>query len=87
MRDIEQFTVAEVQNHDDTIILISTGGCIFHRPAGDFSRLPQAGEELVLESIGCRVSGLYAPKDDVWFFRWSDEDLAEQDAAAVITTE
>lgn len=85
MRDTEQFTVAEIQNHDDNIVLISTDGCIFHRPVGAFIRLPAAGEELVLESIACRVTGLYAPTDDVWLFRYSDEDLAEQDAA--VTTE
>ena len=84
-RSTEPFLVANVEPYGEVLILTSAGGCIFHRNAADFIRPPTVGEELVLESIGCRITGLYAPTDDTWLFRWNDEELAAQNAA--ITTE
>lgn len=80
-RETEPFTVANVETYGETIVLTSTHGCIFHRPAADFTRLPQLGENLQLESRACRVTGLYDPAGDTWLLRWTDEELAEQDAS------
>lgn len=80
-RDLEPFTVADIRTYGDTVVLISTDGCIFHRDISVFTRTPKVGDNLQLESIGCRVTGLYDPTCGSWLFRWSDDDLAAQDTA------
>lgn len=80
-REFEAFTVANVETFGETVVLTSTDGCIFHRAANDFTRLPRLGEDLQLESRACRVTGLYDPAGGNWLFRWTDQELAEQDAA------
>ena len=87
-RDLEPFIVRDVRTTGSPVtptspvILMSSSGVVFFRLAGDFTRIPVAGEELVLETRGSRITGLHDPAADSWLFRWSDADLAAQDSAA-----
>lgn len=79
-RRLEPYVVSTVTRIDDLLALVSTSGVVFSREVSGFTRLPQAGDQLYLETLdGLRITGLR--DDDGWLFWLSDQDLVEQERA------
>lgn len=79
-RRLEPYVVESVMHLGDNLALVSSNGTVICRATKEFSRIPEIGNHLELETLdGLRVTGL---KDgDTWLFRYSDQNLADQDRA------
>ena len=80
-RKTEPYVVDSVSHIGDSLALVSTEGVVICRVTSEFTRIPQRGDHLTLETLdGFRVTGIFDGDD--YLLHYTDADLAEQDRKA-----